>query len=29
MTPTEFSTFFEKERKTWATVVAQGSVKLD
>ena len=29
MTPTEFSTFFERERKQWATVVAQGGVKLD
>jgi tripartite-type tricarboxylate transporter receptor subunit TctC len=29
MTPTEFSGFFEKERKKWATVVAQGGVKLD
>ena len=27
MTPTEFSTFFEKERKNWASVVAQGGVK--
>jgi tripartite-type tricarboxylate transporter receptor subunit TctC len=29
MTPTEFTTFFERERKQWAAVVAQGSVKLD
>jgi tripartite-type tricarboxylate transporter receptor subunit TctC len=29
MTPPEFSTFFEKERKNWAGVVAQGGVKLD
>ncbi|MBQ1763165.1 MAG: tripartite tricarboxylate transporter substrate binding protein, partial [Aquincola sp.] len=29
MTPTEFSSFFERERKHWATVVAQGNVKLD
>jgi len=29
MTPTEFSTFFERERKNWAAVVAQGGVKLD
>ena len=27
MTPTEFSTFFERERKNWASVVAQGGVK--
>ena len=27
MTPPEFSTFFEKERKNWASVVAQGGVK--
>jgi tripartite-type tricarboxylate transporter receptor subunit TctC len=27
MTPTEFSSFFEKERKNWASVVAQGGVK--
>ncbi|MBT9487487.1 MAG: tripartite tricarboxylate transporter substrate binding protein [Rubrivivax sp.] len=29
MNPTEFSTFFERERKTWAGVVAQGGVKID
>ena len=29
MSPSEFSTFFERERKRWATVVAQGGVKLD
>lgn len=29
MNPAEFSVFFERERKQWATVVAQGSVKLD
>jgi tripartite-type tricarboxylate transporter receptor subunit TctC len=29
MTPTEFGSFFERERKNWATVVAQGGVKLD
>ena len=29
MTPAEFSTFFGKEQKRWATVVAQGGVKLD
>jgi tripartite-type tricarboxylate transporter receptor subunit TctC len=29
MTPTEFTTFFERERKQWAAVVAQGGVKLD
>jgi tripartite-type tricarboxylate transporter receptor subunit TctC len=29
MTPTEFSTFFERERKNWASVVAQGKIKLD
>ena len=27
MTPPEFSSFFEKERKNWAAVVAQGGVK--
>jgi tripartite-type tricarboxylate transporter receptor subunit TctC len=27
MTPTEFSAFFERERKNWATVVLQGGVK--
>jgi len=29
MTPAEFSQFFERERKTWATVVAQGGIKID
>jgi tripartite-type tricarboxylate transporter receptor subunit TctC len=29
MTPAEFTSFFERERKHWATVVAQGGVKLD
>lgn len=29
MTPTEFAGFFERERKNWATVVAQGGVKLE
>ena len=29
MTPAEFSTFFERERKTWAAVVAQGGVKIE
>ncbi|WP_374565571.1 Bug family tripartite tricarboxylate transporter substrate binding protein [Ideonella sp.] len=29
MTPTEFTTFFERERKRWATVVAQGGIKAD
>lgn len=29
MTPTEFATFFERERKNWAAVVAQGGVKLE
>jgi tripartite-type tricarboxylate transporter receptor subunit TctC len=29
MTPTEFSTFFERERKQWSTVVQKGGVKLD
>ena len=29
MSPAEFSTFFERERKQWASVVAQGGVKLD
>ena len=29
MSPAEFSTFFEKERKTWAKVVAEGGVKVD
>jgi tripartite-type tricarboxylate transporter receptor subunit TctC len=29
MTPAEFGSFFERERKNWAAVVAQGGVKLD
>ena len=29
MTPAEFTTFFERERKRWATVVTQGGVKAD
>ena len=29
MTPPEFATFFERERKTWSSVVAQSGVKLD
>jgi tripartite-type tricarboxylate transporter receptor subunit TctC len=29
MTPAEFTQFFERERKNWATVVAQGGVKID
>jgi tripartite-type tricarboxylate transporter receptor subunit TctC len=29
MTPTEMSSFFERERKNWAAVVARGNVKLD
>jgi len=29
MTPAEFTQFFERERKTWATVVAQGGIKID
>ena len=29
MSPTEFSSFFEAERKRWAGVVAQGGIKLD
>lgn len=29
MTPAEMATFFEKERKNWATVVAQGGVKIE
>ncbi|MEO7336823.1 MAG: tripartite tricarboxylate transporter substrate-binding protein, partial [Caldimonas sp.] len=29
MSPTEFATFFERERKRWASVVTQGGVKLD
>lgn len=29
MSPTEMTTFFERERKSWATVVAQGGVKIE
>jgi len=29
MTPTEFTSFFERERKHWAKVVAEGGVRLD
>lgn len=29
MTPAEFGSFFERERKHWASVVAQGGVKID
>jgi tripartite-type tricarboxylate transporter receptor subunit TctC len=29
MTPPEFAGFFERERKNWAGVVAQGGVKLE
>ena len=29
MSPAEFTAFFERERKQWATVVAQGGVKID
>ena len=29
MSPAEFSTFFDREQKRWATVVASGGVKLD
>ena len=29
MTPAEFSAFFDREQKRWATVVAAGGVKLD
>lgn len=29
MTPAEFSAFFERERKNWASVVAAGGVKID
>ena len=29
MSPTEFTTFFERERANWAKVVAQGGVKID
>jgi tripartite-type tricarboxylate transporter receptor subunit TctC len=29
MTPAEFTQFFDRERKHWATVVAQGGVKID
>ena len=29
MSPAEFSTFFEREQKRWAAVVASGGVKID
>ena len=29
MTPTEMATFFERERKNWASVVAQGGVRIE
>lgn len=29
MAPAEFTAFFERERRNWATVVAQGGVKID
>ena len=29
MSPADFTTFFEKERKHWAGVVAQGGIKID
>ena len=29
MSPTEFSAFFDRERKNWAGVVAEGGVKID
>ena len=29
MSPGEFATFFEKERRNWASVGAQGGVKID
>jgi tripartite-type tricarboxylate transporter receptor subunit TctC len=29
MSPTEFTTFFERERANWAKVVAQGGVKVE
>jgi tripartite-type tricarboxylate transporter receptor subunit TctC len=29
MSPTDFTAFFERERKHWATVVVQGGVKID
>lgn len=29
MSPAEFASFFEKERRNWAAVVAQGGVKID
>ena len=29
MTPAEFTTFFERERKQWAAVVAQGGIKVE
>ena len=29
MSPTEFRTFFERERKRWASVVTEGGIKID
>ena len=29
MTPAEFTTFFERECKQWAAVVAQAGIKLE
>ena len=29
MTPAEFTAFFERERKNWAGVVAQGGIKVE
>ena len=29
MAPSAFATFFERERKNWEAVVAQGGVKID
>ncbi|HKX94759.1 MAG TPA: tripartite tricarboxylate transporter substrate-binding protein, partial [Methylibium sp.] len=29
MSPSEMGTFFERERRNWATVVAQGGVKIE
>ena len=29
MTPAEFTSFFERERKNWAKVVAESGVRLD
>lgn len=29
MNPAEFSAFYERERQTWATVVAQGGIKIE